>query len=240
MPSGNDICRALVTQFALAYHPHSCNVARLNFDDSLTFLGEYGYEAHESRHGKTIPSAEWRRIPKIVEVIKTKPVGYNWFDDGKITVLSLKDRSAIQGFVTFRFLDPIHESDRAHYESQLKLFVLPLSLYFSFQNQMRDEISKQAEAAKISNKEGPIELTPRQIQVLTGMASGKTNHQMASELGYSVSTIRHETMAIYKELQVNDRHEAARFAAAKGLIMLSTTTIFTATFMTYCFDLLGA
>ncbi len=61
-------------------------------------------------------------------------------------------------------------------------------------------------------------LTPRQRQVLAGFVEGKTNHEMALELGFSISTIRHETMAIFKTLGASDRKEAAKLAQKHGLI----------------------
>ena len=61
-------------------------------------------------------------------------------------------------------------------------------------------------------------LTARQLLILAGMVEGKTNHELSVELGFSVSTIRHETMAIYKELGVSDRKEAARVGQAEHLI----------------------
>jgi DNA-binding CsgD family transcriptional regulator len=61
-------------------------------------------------------------------------------------------------------------------------------------------------------------LTARQRQVLTGFVEGKTNHEMATELGFSISTIRHETMAIFKALGVSDRKEAAKLSQQQNLI----------------------
>ena len=61
-------------------------------------------------------------------------------------------------------------------------------------------------------------LSPRQRQVLAGFIEGKTNHEMATELGFSISTIRHETMAIFKTLGASDRKEAAKIAQQHGLI----------------------
>jgi DNA-binding CsgD family transcriptional regulator len=61
-------------------------------------------------------------------------------------------------------------------------------------------------------------LTPRQRQVLAGFIEGKTNHELALELGFSISTIRHETMAIFKTLGASDRKEAAKIAQKHGLI----------------------
>ena len=62
------------------------------------------------------------------------------------------------------------------------------------------------------------QLTPRQILILRGMVEGKTNHELANELGFSVSTIRHETMRIYQSLAVSDRKEAAKKALLLALI----------------------
>jgi DNA-binding NarL/FixJ family response regulator len=50
------------------------------------------------------------------------------------------------------------------------------------------------------------------------MSTGRTNHQIAIHLGFSVSTIRHETMRIYELLSVSDRQEAARKAKSVGLL----------------------
>lgn len=61
-------------------------------------------------------------------------------------------------------------------------------------------------------------LTPRQRQVLAGFIEGKTNHELALDLGFSISTIRHETMAIFKTLGASDRKEAAKIAQEHGLI----------------------
>jgi len=41
---------------------------------------------------------------------------------------------------------------------------------------------------------------------------------LANELGFSVSTIRHETMRIYQALAVSDRKEAAKKAVSLALI----------------------
>lgn len=62
------------------------------------------------------------------------------------------------------------------------------------------------------------QLSQRQLFILRGMVEGKTNHELANELGFSVSTIRHETMRIYETLAVSDRKEAAKKALAMALV----------------------
>ena len=50
------------------------------------------------------------------------------------------------------------------------------------------------------------------------MVDGKTNHELAIELGFSVSTVRHETMRIFQALAVSDRKEAAKKGLTLNLI----------------------
>ena len=63
-----------------------------------------------------------------------------------------------------------------------------------------------------------VVLTERQKKILAGMIEAKTNHQLAQELGFSVSTIRHETMEIYQLLHASDRKEAAEIAIKLNLV----------------------
>jgi DNA-binding NarL/FixJ family response regulator len=64
----------------------------------------------------------------------------------------------------------------------------------------------------------PKTFSARQQQILNGLVEGKTNYQLASELGYSVSTIRHETMRIFRILGVDNRKSAAEIAVKYGLV----------------------
>lgn len=62
------------------------------------------------------------------------------------------------------------------------------------------------------------ELTERQLEILRQMAMGKTNAQIAADLILSESSIRQETVRIYRALGVGARAEAARKALNLGLI----------------------
>lgn len=61
-------------------------------------------------------------------------------------------------------------------------------------------------------------LTKRQIIILEYISQQMTNMQIARELGYSESTIRHETMRIYELLQASGRREAVAIARKLNLI----------------------
>ena len=63
-----------------------------------------------------------------------------------------------------------------------------------------------------------VQFSARQLQILQGFVEGKTNHELAEDLGFSVSTIRHETMEIYRSLGASDRKEAAKIAQEKSIL----------------------
>jgi len=61
-------------------------------------------------------------------------------------------------------------------------------------------------------------LSSRQLRVLELMSLGKTNIAIAEIIGYSESTVRQETMAIYRILGVHDRNDACKVAYERGII----------------------
>jgi DNA-binding CsgD family transcriptional regulator len=62
-----------------------------------------------------------------------------------------------------------------------------------------------------------IALTDREWQVLTLVAQGRTNSEIALSLAYSASTIRNDLTAVYKKLNVRGRSEAAARAHELGI-----------------------
>ena len=78
-------------------------------------------------------------------------------------------------------------------------------------------ISKQQNRTALLEERGAY-LTKRQIAIIEMMSQQMTNMQIARELGYSESTVRHETMRIYEILQANGRREAVVLSRKLGLI----------------------
>jgi DNA-binding CsgD family transcriptional regulator len=78
-------------------------------------------------------------------------------------------------------------------------------------------------ASKASNREPSGEdLTSRQIEILGFMADGLVNSEIAGKLMLSESTIRQESVRIYRALGVPNRAEAAKKGRALGLIKRPT------------------
>ena len=64
----------------------------------------------------------------------------------------------------------------------------------------------------------PVALTERQLRILGLMAKGLTNAQISKRVGFSESTVRQETMAIYRYFGVSGRREAVRLAGMRGML----------------------
>ena len=62
------------------------------------------------------------------------------------------------------------------------------------------------------------ELTPREIEVLKQIASGRKNKEIAQELGISIKTVKTHVSNIFSKLHLYDRVQAARFAIQQGII----------------------
>ena len=63
------------------------------------------------------------------------------------------------------------------------------------------------------------DLTQRELQVLTGMAGGKSNAQIGRDLFLSEDTIKTHARRLYRKLEVGDRAEAVAAGFRHGLVV---------------------
>ena len=90
-----------------------------------------------------------------------------------------------------------------------------LALYLHYLHAKRRESSHDARGDGSSGMSQS--LTPRQSTILQLMSEGMKNREIAFAIGFSESTVRLETIEIYKKLGVHGRHEAIRVAVRLGL-----------------------
>ena len=62
-------------------------------------------------------------------------------------------------------------------------------------------------------------LTRREVEILTLVASGLPNKQIALRLGVSIKTVRNHVGRIYGKLDIFDRSQAVLYAVRKGLVL---------------------
>jgi len=170
--------------------------------------------------GTPIDGSEQKSLTSISDLLEDTNVYADLDKNGSIynshnhvTLTAITLDSAIKGFYLFQHGDCYKAtSDSAHYvqalSSLMTLYLIskfPRGTIASF---LGTEVKTEATSS----------LSARQLLVLAGMVDGKTNHQLAADLGFSVSTIRHETMAIFRALGVSDRKEAAKAAQIMELL----------------------
>ena len=217
-PTTEEIARAVATEYLAEFAVLGVRFGRINNDDSVTVLGQYGYPDADTWRERNVPSAEWRAVDSdhvriIVGILKTK-----WTTDSTMYVNELRDRGVVQGHVIIQFHNPVSDADKHRTAEAINDLSVPLALYLSFLTRPvgigMGSINMPMDSRDSSN----AQLSQRQILILRGMVEGKTNHELATELGFSVSTIRHETMRIYQGLAVSDRKEAAKKALTLRLV----------------------
>jgi DNA-binding CsgD family transcriptional regulator len=214
-PTTDEIARALATDYLAEFSVQGVRFSRLRSDDSIIILGEYGFEDSEIWANRVIPSSEWRaRDTEPSRVLKGESQE-RWCNNSTVYIETLRDRGVTQGHLMVTFHKTINESDKDRVAERIRDLCIPLALYFSFLHQPTSGISGSNFPTE-SRDAG--QLSQRQILILRGMVEGKTNHELATELGFSVSTIRHETMRIYQALAVSDRKEAAKKALTLSLV----------------------
>jgi NarL family two-component system response regulator LiaR len=72
----------------------------------------------------------------------------------------------------------------------------------------------------LPGKQTPVfdDLTPRELEVLTLIAEGLGNREIAQELVISEKTVKNHINNIFSKLHVNDRSQAILYAIRKGLV----------------------
>ena len=186
-------------------------IGRLHPNDSLEFLGEYGFDAGKAK--QTFSSEVWRTWESDEALIALGKNAEPWNPSKTLLMIQLRERGAVHGYLVLRFSQPV--VDTASVEEVARNYAVALGLYLSL---VHEPGSSAARNIIDRIEAGSEQLTPRQILILRGMVEGKTNHELANELGFSVSTIRHETMRIYQALSVSDRKEAAKKALSLAVI----------------------
>ena len=217
-PSSEDIARALATEYLAEFAVLGVRFGRVNSDDSIVVLGQYGYPNAEEYRGRNIPSAEWRAVDAEDIKIIAGHSKETWTPDSRMHVISLRDRGVIQGYLIIEFHKSVECADQPRVAEVIADLSVPLALYLSFISRPVGSSIGGITIPADSRDAGAGQLSQRQILILRGMVEGKTNHELATELGFSVSTIRHETMRIYQALAVSDRKEAAKKAITLSLI----------------------
>ena len=217
-PGMEEIPRALATDYLTQFGVKGVRFGLLNSDDSILLLGQYGYPDAMAWRNRNIPSQEWRAIDSIDIQLIISASGQKWTNDSRFFVNTLRDHGVIQGYLIVEFINPIADANKQKTGDAIDDLCMPIALYLSFQIRRSPNQTISINSLDEVRDSGGAQLTSRQLLILRGMVDGKTNHELATELGFSVSTVRHETMRVYQALAVSDRKEAAKKALVLGIV----------------------
>ncbi|MDP1720856.1 MAG: LuxR C-terminal-related transcriptional regulator [Candidatus Nanopelagicaceae bacterium] len=211
-PNLEKVARALILDYFSSYQATQSTIWHLNKEDALTCLAAFG--GTTSLLGNSLPGNEWRTTHDANQFANQPPFkkSVTWSDGNQLAVINLHAQNLLIGFITIRFSTPV--DDTATIDEEIENISAAISLYIA----LRFLDALESGPFSSAHQNGHTELTPRQHEVLTGITQKKTNNMIAKELGYSVSTIRHETMRIFEALGVSDRFEAAEYATKNGII----------------------
>jgi DNA-binding CsgD family transcriptional regulator len=170
--------------------------------------------------GAPIDGSELKSVTSLSNLLEDRNIhtdleknGSIYNSQNHITLTAIALDSTIKGFYLFQHGNRHETSPNTEHYLQTLSSLLTLYLISKFPRGTKSSLlGSDVQPGFATN------LSARQLMILAGMVDGKTNPELSVALGYSVSTIRHETMDIFKILGVADRKEAAKFALASGLL----------------------
>jgi DNA-binding CsgD family transcriptional regulator len=210
-PSTEDLLNSLMRDFLNRYSVTAIEIQLLGRDGLLLI---------KSSVGQPIDGTEAKNVASLSQLVSHSNIFGDLEESGTIfdpthnlSIASINLDSSIKGFYLFQHSSAFTPDENS--SDQFEVFSNLMTVYLSA------KLPRMSVAKTLTSPESldhTSTLTPRQLLILAGMVEGKTNHELSGELGFSVSTVRHETMVIYKELGVSDRKEAARVGQAKQLV----------------------
>jgi DNA-binding NarL/FixJ family response regulator len=69
------------------------------------------------------------------------------------------------------------------------------------------------------NGERPIQLTQRELEVLSGMSQGRSNAQIGADLFLSEDTVKTHARRLFRKLEAADRAQAVAIGLRRGMII---------------------
>lgn len=235
-PNPHSLCRHLTLSVAAEARPTGALIAVLETSGALRIAGAFGLDdaSLAAREGQTVadlsPLGESIRsnVPafhasaaSVRELFPEYSASHPVIKPTAIWPISSQgDRiGAIQLFFDE---NPAESPLTADFEAVVALIALYVRLQLAVgvshtRWSTVDRRQASAGVAAVADRRrasGIAELTERQTVVLDHICAGRTNAQIAHVVGFSESTVRQETMAIYRTLGVDGRGQAAALARA--------------------------
>ena len=103
-PTCDEISRALVMEYMASLGACCARIGRLHPNDSLEFLGEYGFDAGKAK--QTFSSEVWRSWESDEALIALGKNAEPWNPAKTLLMIQLRERGAVHGYLVLRFSQP--------------------------------------------------------------------------------------------------------------------------------------
>lgn len=239
-PTFNDFCQMMILDIFADKQPWGACVGVFQSDGRVRVLGSFGIGEgllHQYEHSSYIGMPRMGGL--FVNGIHVSEL-HGEFSNGSVGLFELlnshgpnavgliKNEVGLSGFVQVLFMHPVEPiALDQRFEALMRVLRILLPIYrmqplingalVTEQNSQAVTGNHQLAMQSLGNKQEP-ELSDRQIQILKQVALGKTNAQIAREIGFSESTVRQETIDIYRKLEVSDRKRAVLIGQSRGII----------------------
>jgi len=232
-PDLNEICNHIIFTWPGSDVMQQAAIGQIRADGTIEFSGCFGFTAHDrSAFGASTiwddtPAAAAARDHRLLlladraDIQEQFPnVAKKMPDLNSVMAAPLMSHSTPLGVCVISSCEPMaHPHQSADilndYSLALSLYVQPAPTSDSQSDHPPSRhFSEDPSHATVV----PHQLTDRQLIVLQYLCQGFTNRQIATRMGFSESTVRQDTMAIYASLGVHRRAEAIRKALESGLV----------------------
>jgi DNA-binding CsgD family transcriptional regulator len=229
-PTLDDVAQYLVLDVFRTLQPRTALISVFDHSGSVSAAGSFGLVSDVIRALRRL--SLWDRSPSVDAIRDGSPIvfadkealltEYPWLSnhDGLLNptiVWPLSVGNQRLGSVQIQFTGPVQkESVQTVFTSVTPILGLYLSLRSAADT--TQGVSERRTPLSPNGQEPEAELTPRQLRILHLLAEGRTNPQIAARIGFSDSTVRQETMAIYRCLGAEGRRDAVHIAGLRGLL----------------------
>jgi DNA-binding CsgD family transcriptional regulator len=197
-----ELCRHLVHSNFAESNPTGALLLAVDQKGQLRSIASYGDVANMPRE-----LSLWDANP-LSEAIQTKTFARVELEGTAVAVVPFIKHSAPVGALVLSVSTEVDFTDLKEAASRV---LAQLGAFYLEINGLN--VRQPGTDIEVSN-----ELTERQLTVLSMMALGQTNAEISRAMLLSESTIRQETVRIYRSLGVSSRSEASKKGKALGLI----------------------
>jgi len=204
-----DLCRQIVHSDYLPASTRGCEIFYLDGKSILRSVGSYGISA-----GQKVGISAWDDSP-LSEAIREKKLVAGPIDflgqELDVIAIPFVTHGVPVGLLAVVIEEKNYQIQALQEASEL---FFKLGAFYLESLDLGNTINSGIGQAPAS----PEDLSTRQLTILSHIQDGLVNLEIAKELMLSESTIRQETVRIYRALGVGNRQEAVKKARTLGLI----------------------